>query len=332
MKTIIAKVYNYFLRLLGLTLKFGGASLSAISFYLLLGENTLSGILWKILAIISGLLLGIIGVVISENSNEKLLLIRRATSKLGTELLKQDKRKPIIYIRSFKYDDEIWPYSDAEEFAFKTSEEQIASYFNQIGPFIAIGDPKENIPKSGAARIYEKDENWQNKIIDLFTMAQLVVLRGGHTRGLAWEIQTARKILKPEQLICIIFEEKSNTAERAIDILAQNIGKQFPEESTNIYPKQNKCILKIFCFKENWNPFSLKVEDLNPFAYFRLSFAEGLKNSLTFALTPHLKRNGHKIYFSIKSINWVIAIFWLIILPYLLPYYLIKNLAKKPRL
>jgi hypothetical protein len=64
-----------------------------------------------------------------------------------------------------------------------TEEEQFARVFNRIGPFIAIGDPREALPDLGAVRLYVGNEAWKEKVEALLAHARLVVVRLSATEG-----------------------------------------------------------------------------------------------------------------------------------------------------
>jgi len=61
----------------------------------------------------------------------------------------------------------------------QTEEVIVARVMNQVGPFIAIGKPGEELPDLGAARTYVGSANWQDKVNELVPRAQLVVFRFG---------------------------------------------------------------------------------------------------------------------------------------------------------
>ena len=47
-----------------------------------------------------------------------------------------------------------------------TEEEQLAKVVAEIGSFIAIGRPGENLPTLGAIRLYTGDADWQESVLD----------------------------------------------------------------------------------------------------------------------------------------------------------------------
>ena len=116
-----------------------------------------------------------------------------------------DPRRPVVYLRSFADDEKV---ADAHLmqgfFQLRTEEEQVALVLNRIGPFVAIGDPKESLPDLGAARMYVGDGDWQARVSDLLASARLVVLRASSTQGVRWELQQAVSRLSPERLLLFV--------------------------------------------------------------------------------------------------------------------------------
>jgi hypothetical protein len=139
---------------------------------------------------------------------------RRRLARPAEDLLEKDQRPPVLYLRSFQDDVVAAMLPDegvmddqrrAVQSLFVGSEEQqIADVFGQIGPFVAIGRPEDDVPLAGAARIYVGGENWQERVADLMARAALVVLRAGQTPGFWWEVQRAAKFVPPQKMIFLL--------------------------------------------------------------------------------------------------------------------------------
>lgn len=126
---------------------------------------------------------------------------RKYSASFADQILAKDLRKPIIYLRSFD-DDEIVPKQFIVNLGFgETDEEALSHIFNQIGPFIAIGRPGENLPILGAYRKYTSDEEWQNVVAELLNQAQFIVFKLNDSHGLRWEFTYAIKQLEPCRII-----------------------------------------------------------------------------------------------------------------------------------
>lgn len=127
------------------------------------------------------------------------------------EALKRDDRSPVVYIRSFKDDPVIvaatsragkW-YRHIQWTAAVSIEQELAFIMNRVGPVVAIGKPGEPLPELGAARLYVGDDEWQNKITEMMKQARLVVVRGGTTANLWWEIEEATRVLPLRKLLIV---------------------------------------------------------------------------------------------------------------------------------
>lgn len=125
----------------------------------------------------------------------------------ANEVMAEDTRPPVLYLRSFKDDPRVarqMGMSGADGFRVTNEESEIAAIFKKIGPVIAIGKPGEAMPYVGAARMYVGKGDWQACVQNLMSQARLVILRAGNTEGLWWEIAESVKRVKPEKLIFLI--------------------------------------------------------------------------------------------------------------------------------
>src|SRR6185295_6816763 len=69
------------------------------------------------------------------------------------------------------------------------------------GPFVAVGNPTEELPVLGAARVYATDEAWQMTVDELTARAGVVLLQAGESEGVAWEVHHVVNLDAPERLI-----------------------------------------------------------------------------------------------------------------------------------
>lgn len=129
---------------------------------------------------------------------------QRKTSVSAQDLLRRDTRPHVLYLRSFK-DDEI----TSRLLNLSTEEQELALVMLEIGPFIAFGEPGEESPEPGAARLYVREEHWRDKVKNLISNARLVVARIGNTESFWWEMRTAVDLLRPEALLLLLPENKS---------------------------------------------------------------------------------------------------------------------------
>jgi hypothetical protein len=118
---------------------------------------------------------------------------RQHTALLGEEVMGRDTRPPIVYLRSF-----------TDEVAVAREEEDLATIFGDVAPFVAIGRPGDPLPPLGASRFYVADADWQGFVAGLLRKASLVIVLAGRTQGLAWEVAQCRQLLDPRRLVVLV--------------------------------------------------------------------------------------------------------------------------------
>jgi hypothetical protein len=114
-------------------------------------------------------------------------------SRGATQLLRDDKRSPVVYLRSFRADRRIGD-----------TEHKLVEKASKIGPVVAVGEPGERFPPFGAARLYVDHAHWHDVVASLVAVAQLIIFRIGDTEGFWWELShTAEKVDPAKVLIWI---------------------------------------------------------------------------------------------------------------------------------
>lgn len=142
-----------------------------------------------------------------------LLLIRarRYFQVSADTLLAVDKRPPILFLRSFT-DDEKERYLGAvyskRSVLDLSLEMRLANHFFRFGPFVAIGSPRESIPQLGAARVLLPDDQWHERVLSWMRDAAVVVMYGGKTAWVNWELTQLLKNGSATRLILLIPEIK----------------------------------------------------------------------------------------------------------------------------
>jgi len=173
------------------------------------------------------------------------------------ELLKRDTRPHVLYLRSFK-DDE----TTSRLLNLSSEEQELALTLFEIGPFIAFGEPGEESPDLGAARMYVDPEHWQHKVEDLMANAQLVVARIANSVSFWWEITTALRVVKPERLLLLLpadENEYEKFKQRAEDIFP----RQLPEHrfQSRGFGESHISSQGLIYFESDWTP---RLQKLKP--------------------------------------------------------------------
>ncbi|MCC7335233.1 MAG: hypothetical protein IT422_09050 [Pirellulaceae bacterium] len=177
---------------------------------------------------------------------------RRIMAPNGFVLLAKDPRPPVVFLRSFR-DDGAYDQNPVLENFSKltpfyaitprtTQEERVALATSCVGPVVAIGRPRERLPEMGAARMYVPESHWQSTVEDLLKRARLVIVRVGPSQGVAWETETAVRLVPPERIVFYL-EAESDLAEFVEGKLPIPIPRAFK-------------IKRFVYFDNNWDPQS----------------------------------------------------------------------------
>ncbi|MDH3760230.1 MAG: hypothetical protein OEU50_04555 [Gammaproteobacteria bacterium] len=127
---------------------------------------------------------------------------RSMRAMTAQDLLKQDSRSAVVFLRSFDDDDLIDPsFTATNQLVPGRYENKLTRVLASIGPVVALGRPGEPHPELGAARLYVKDEHWRQAISDLIDGAALVVAIVGDSPGLWWEIEFSIEKVPIERLL-----------------------------------------------------------------------------------------------------------------------------------
>lgn len=189
-----------------------------------------------------------------------------------------DPRPPVVYLRSFA-DDEVLANTNIVRgfIQLTTEEEQYARVLNRIGPFIAVGDPREGLPDLGATRIYVGDGDWQRRVETLINGARLIVLRLSATEGLLWELRTVIARNDPGKLVLLVPGPPEH-----YPTLSQRANEWLPEPLPSSLPRSTSfgrlsTVVGLVRFRAGWLPEFLPI---------RVNY---LRGSLIAPLAPHLQ-------------------------------------------
>jgi hypothetical protein len=100
-------------------------------------------------------------------------------------------REITLFLRPFVVDDEPDPADDKLSInrrQGRTAEEAIAAALRRYGSIVAIGRPRESMPRIGAYRLYVRDDEWQEVVGQLAGQAQLIIMRTGMSGGVQREL------------------------------------------------------------------------------------------------------------------------------------------------
>jgi hypothetical protein len=129
---------------------------------------------------------------------------RRMRAVPAEQQLQDDKRPPVLFLRSFEDDDLLDPTPrmiPMGDFFPRRYEESLVKPLKAIGPMVSIGRPGNKLPMLGGARLFVDDRHWQQAVIHLRKHASAVVLMIGRTEGVWWEIESSIRDVEPEKLL-----------------------------------------------------------------------------------------------------------------------------------
>ena len=169
--------------------------------------------------------------------------------------LAQDRRPPVLYLRSFR--DERFdavPVNPRAFFlpSFNTREEQLVRSLDRLGPTVGIGKPGERLPELGAARLYVSAEKWQVTVAQLAAQARVVVIRAGRSPGLLWEEELVLRKLPPQRIVFILPDD-AETYRALRGRLAPYVLRQLPKFD-DWHESEIESLRAVLYFEPDWNP------------------------------------------------------------------------------
>lgn len=121
-------------------------------------------------------------------------------------VIKDDKRPPVLFIRSFSADttpffggsihkkdnlvsSDLLTFQNSKRSATLTFQQFFSKSFEEnIGTLIGFGDPTRSIPLEGLSSSFYSDKNWQEVFMDLAQRAACIITLPGDTDGLNFEL------------------------------------------------------------------------------------------------------------------------------------------------
>ncbi len=258
-----------------LIMLFGGLICSGgVAFYFFL-EPEIGGF-----AIIGAIAIGMVGVYFVYSGRYISYQGRCLLPLPAEELLKKDKRSPILYLRPFDLDESPQDFLNNEN-KITAQENYIINFFSGLGPIVTIGKPGEVIPSRGASRIYLNSSNWKNNVSNFLEKTKFVLLVLGFSPGILYEAKLVVKRIPPNRILLYI-----PVSDNRHEIL-KNLSKVFPMRTIpNIEHAINSIYLFVY-FDKNWNPYVVSDSDGT------LIFFSPKENCLA-GLYPFLSQFGFK--------------------------------------
>jgi hypothetical protein len=148
------------------------------------------------------------------------IFARRDFQPDADKLLAVDARSPIPFLRSFQDDEKISSQMSSAALVDWSLETRLTAHFSKIGPFVAIGNPKDKTLEIGAARARLSDDQWQARVIDWMDRARVIVLMSGVTHWVGWQLENVLDRHHADKLIILFpqsrmfFKFKSESAAR----------------------------------------------------------------------------------------------------------------------
>lgn len=234
---------------------------------------------------------------------------QRLTFLRAEEVIKNDIRPPVLYLRSFR-DDSLY----ARAIGFKSIEQEMKLVLFDIGPFIAFAEPDKEPPDPGAARVYAQQECWKKKVSEEMSKAQLIIMRIGDSPSFWWEVQEAITVIRarPERLVFQIPAEKVGVEYEKFRQKANEwLPCQLPEDKVKWSPFGPHG--GILYFEPDWTPHLRKFKIL----WLRQTFWNLFAASLKIGLRPVYEQLGVKWTkppVQLMQVLYMLVLFLLIVL------------------
>lgn len=257
--------------------------LGLITFFYGYGNDTFVWMLFGIAVAVGGGVLGIKG--------------KRHALKDADELLANNKRPPVLYLRSFG--DEVRENRFINVFSALFSraiagtglgmrnqeQEKLSGIMNRVGPYITVARPGEYLPDVGAAWKRIPGNRWKSEVGKLIKLSRLIVVHAGYSDGLRWEFEQLAKHVDPKKILLIV-PRKRRDYDQFRDWAAAVLPKPLP-------PKIPPSLLVIF--DKSWQPKPLKAgSDLfeNLFPFFKQNNINSPPNATQAGIQDKKARKG----------------------------------------
>lgn len=137
------------------------------------------------------------------------------------EVLEQDPRKPVLYLRAFNQESQFFVIGPKNKYGDFTNSlharlakegENVGVTFEEyfggaitesIGPFVALGSPEDYIPPQGATRMYATDADWMQRLTELAQGAACILVEVGKSSNLRREFEQLGRLDLQHKLFVI---------------------------------------------------------------------------------------------------------------------------------
>jgi cadmium resistance protein CadD (predicted permease) len=129
----------------------------------------------------------------------------RRNQKTIEEIPKYDPRLPVVFLRPFAQDDRPFALGYSDEIsddgksgstryaAIPFEEYLLVTFWERIGPFVALGNPEDYFRHDGAIRTYANDEGWYEYFERLAGQAACMVMTVSNSDNLQRELTFIRR-------------------------------------------------------------------------------------------------------------------------------------------
>lgn len=102
-------------------------------------------------------------------------------------------------------------------------EQLLVASMQHFGPVVAIGEPGEQLPPTGAFRLYYEDDQWQEAVAQMLRAAKFVVLSLGETLSVGWEISKLKDMRILNHTLFLIPPVDHPARQRRLQLLARHL-------------------------------------------------------------------------------------------------------------
>ena len=141
-------------------------------------------------------------------------------ARTAQAVLRKDARDPVLYCRPFRLDDEPQGSIAAQiaTIGFESSplrmfwqhrtgfslEMSLSGAVRRLGPFVAIGSPKDRYPAMGACRIYCREEEWRAAFRTIAEGASAIIAQSPTSESVKFELETVIEIGAIRKLFIVL--------------------------------------------------------------------------------------------------------------------------------